>query len=234
MPKNYYIILGIPSKSSQEDIKTAYRRLAKEFHPDLYGENHSPFLNIQEAYSVLSDPIRRRAYDATLEPTRGKKHIFSQPEPMGRPYMEEIEPLIPAQGPADLGKASLSKSFQVHRQSLEALFDRVFSKFWGREQTKRDPPENLSVVITLSPEQAFHGGHVRLSVPAQLRCPQCNGRGGFGYYECWRCNGGGSLTGEYLIMVSYPPGISDNHTVLISLDSYEIHLTVNFCISEMA
>ena len=63
MPKNYYIILGIPSKSSQEEIKSAYRRLAKEFHPDRYGDNNSPFLNVQEAYSVLSDPVRRRAYD---------------------------------------------------------------------------------------------------------------------------------------------------------------------------
>ena len=49
MPKNYYVVLGIPSTSSQEEIKTAYRRLAKEFHPDRYGEGHSPFQVIQEA-----------------------------------------------------------------------------------------------------------------------------------------------------------------------------------------
>ncbi len=63
MPKNYYIILGIPATSSQEEIKSAYRRLAKEFHPDIYTEGHLPFQVIQEAYSVLGDPISRRAYD---------------------------------------------------------------------------------------------------------------------------------------------------------------------------
>jgi molecular chaperone DnaJ len=155
---------------------------------------------------------------------------------MGRQYKDEVEPLIPEKGPVDLGNASLAKSFQVHRPSLEALLGRFFSNFSERKRTKGELPENLSVVITLTSEQAFRGGHVRLYVPAQVRCPRCNGRGGIGYYECWRCSGERKLTGEYPIMISYPPGISDNHTVQISLDRYGIrnlYLTVNFRISEM-
>jgi DnaJ-class molecular chaperone len=236
MPKNYYIILGIPSKSTQEEIKSAYRRLAKEFHPDHYGDNHFPFLNVQEAYSVLSDPVRRRAYDAALENNRKKQQHFRQPERMGKYYKEEVEPLVPEQGPVNLSDALLAKSFQVYRPSLEALFDRLFSNFSGREQTKGERPENLSVVITLTPEQAFRGGHVRLYAPAQVRCPRCDGLGGIGYYECWHCNGTGNVTGEYPIMISYPPGISDKHTVQIPLDRYGIrnlYLAVNFRISEM-
>jgi len=173
MPKNYYIILGIPSKSTQEEIKSAYRRLAKEFHPDHYGDNHFPFLNVQEAYSVLSDPVRRRAYDAALENNRKKQQHFRQPERMGKYYKEEVEPLVPEQGPVNLSDALLAKSFQVYKPLLEALFDRLFSNFSGREQTKGERPENLSVVITLTPEQAFRGGHVRLYAPAQVRCPRC-------------------------------------------------------------
>jgi DnaJ-class molecular chaperone len=235
MPINYYIILGIPSKSSQEEIKSAYRRLAKEFHPDHYGENHSPFLNVQEAYSVLSDPVRRRAYDAALENNRRKHKHYRQPEPMGRQYKDEVEPLIPEKGPVDLDDATLAKSFQVYRPSLEALFDRFFSNFSESERTKGERPENLSVVITLTPIQAFRGGHVRLYVPAQVQCPRCYGRGSIGHYECWRCSGAGKLTGEYPIMINYPPGISDNHTVQISLDRYGIHnfyMTIRFRISE--
>jgi len=235
MPKNYYIILGIPVKSSQEEIKSAYRRLAKEFHPDHYGDNNSPFLNVQEAYTVLRDPLRRRAYDAALENKRIKQPHYRQPEPMGRQYEGEVEPLIPKKGPLDLGDASLEKSFQLHRPSLEALFDRFFSNFSEGKRTKGERPENLSVVITLTPEQAFRGGHVRFYVPAKVQCPRCYGRGGIGYYECWRCSGAGKLTGEYPIMINYPPGISDNHTVQISLDRYGIrnlYLSVNFRISE--
>jgi len=66
MPKNYYLILGITSDATLNDIKEAYRKLAKEFHPDHYGENLSPFLAIQEAYSVLSDPIKRQTHDLTV------------------------------------------------------------------------------------------------------------------------------------------------------------------------
>jgi molecular chaperone DnaJ len=236
MPKNYYIILGIPSKSSQDEIKSAYRRLAKEFHPDRYGDNNSPFLNVQEAYSVLSDPVRRRAYDNALENNRKKQQHYRQPESMGRQYKDVVEPLIPEKAPVDLGDPSLTKSFQVHRPSPEALFDRFFSNFSESERTKGERSENLTVVITLTPEQAFRGGHVRLYVPAQIQCPRCYGRGGIGYYECWCCRGAGKLTGEYPIMINYPPGISDNHTVQISLDRYGIHnlyLSVNFRLSEM-
>jgi len=236
MPKNYYIILGIPSKSSQEEIKSAYRRLAKEFHPDHYGKNHSPFLNVHEAYTVLSDPARRRAYDDALENNRKKQQHFRKPEPMGRQYKGEVEPLIPEKGRVDLGDASLTKSFQVHRPSLEALFDRLFSNFSESDRTKGERLENLSVVITLTPEQASRGGKVRLYVPAKVQCPRCYGRGGIGYYECLYCSGAGKLIGEYPILISYPPYISDNHTAQISLDRYGIrnpYLTVNFRISEM-
>ena len=53
MAKSYYTILGITSDASQTDVKTAYRRLAKEFHPDRYTGTDGPFLEVQEAYSVL-------------------------------------------------------------------------------------------------------------------------------------------------------------------------------------
>ena len=236
MPKNYYIILGIPSDSSSTDIKSAYRKLAKEFHPDHCGKKASPFLNIQEAYSVLSDPVRRQSYDEKLKVTqRGMTKSFV--EPMQQSFHEEkIEPLIPEPlGPTDLGNAYLSNSFHHCRPSFDSLFDNIFSNFL-EHQPKGGELKNLNVVITLNPEQAFLGGHVRLFVPTQLKCPRCNGYGGIGYYECWHCGGEGIKSGEHPVMISFPPGVSDNHSVQLSLDQYGIHnlyLTVTFRISEM-
>ena len=63
MPKDYYLVLGITSDATLDEIKDAYRRLAKTFHPDRYGDNHSPFLAVQEAYAILSDPIKRQTHD---------------------------------------------------------------------------------------------------------------------------------------------------------------------------
>ena len=65
-PKNYYLILGVEIEATLEDIKSSYRRLAKQFHPDMTDTSDiERFRDIQEAYEVLSDGERRHAYDLT-------------------------------------------------------------------------------------------------------------------------------------------------------------------------
>ena len=234
MPKNYYIILGIPATSSQKEIKAAYRRLAKEFHPDRCDEGHSPFQVIQEAYSVLGDPKQRRIYD-----NRRRQRQFRGPgtvevEPMRiRP---RPEPLVPEQGPADFSDVRLPRSFQTHHSLYETVFDRIVSNFAEGGRALPRAPESLSMVVTLTPDQAFQGGHIRINFPTSIRCSDCQGRGGVGFYECWRCGGAGSISGEYPVMVSYPPGIPDGQVVLISLERFgmrEAHLNVRFRISDL-
>jgi DnaJ-class molecular chaperone len=68
--KTYYEILEVDKKASQEDIKSAYRRLAKLYHPDKnkLSEAEEMFKGIAEAYSVLSDPGKRKQYDIDNEP----------------------------------------------------------------------------------------------------------------------------------------------------------------------
>jgi len=65
-PKNYYSILGVKAEATREQIKSAYRRLARQFHPDMKDtSNVERFREIQEAYDVLSDREKRQAYDLT-------------------------------------------------------------------------------------------------------------------------------------------------------------------------
>lgn len=92
MQRDCYVILGIASDASQADIKDAYRRLAKTYHPDHYKGTSRPFQDIQEAYDVLSDPDRRKTHDAQIRNTRPapRRPVFSGP----------LEPLIPAPEPA--------------------------------------------------------------------------------------------------------------------------------------
>ena len=236
MPKDYYLVLGITSEATLDDIKDAYRRLAKEYHPDHYGKNHSPFLAIQEAYSVLSDPIKRQTHD--LEVLNQKKKLETRyGESIRFGLKGHVEPLIPDQEtPMDLGTANLARSFHSYRPSFDELFDRIFSNFRQTSRPKSEHTKNLNVVITLTPEQAFRGGQIKVALPTELTCPSCSGQGWVGVYECWRCNGEGILSGEYPVMISYPPGISNNHVVRMPLDTYGIrnlYLTVHFRISEM-
>jgi molecular chaperone DnaJ len=64
---NYYDVLGVPREASQEEIRTAYRKLAKDRHPDLAGGSTQEFSLLQEAHAVLSDPNRRRQHDEALD-----------------------------------------------------------------------------------------------------------------------------------------------------------------------
>lgn len=230
MPKNYYIILGIPSNSTQTDIKEAYRRLAKEFHPDYYGENHAPFNVLQEAYSVLSNPNSRKSYDDSLQDTARKQQ--SQHVAPVRRYSEDIiEPLVPDRDPGSSNITSPKKSFHHFRAGSDSRYDQFPGNFKKHQQPENRQFEELTVQITLSPKQAQSGGNVRLKVPIQIRCPSCSRYGNARYHNCWRCYGAGFLSGEKPVLISYPAGIRDNQTMRLSLRPYNaetIYLTAIF------
>jgi DnaJ-class molecular chaperone len=215
MAKNYYIILGIPKNSSQEDIRAAYRRLAKEFHPDHYGKNQAPFQIIQEAYSVLSNPKSRKSYDHSLQP----KSTVSTPT---RDYSakvgtnEAIEPLIPDGDTRFRNMNAFNRSF--HQQST--VFDDIFGAFMAENIRSHDPemmlPQDISIEITLSPIQAQLGGSTRVDLPIQYNCPSCH-RYPRHSFACRRCNGTGILRGEKPVYISYPPGIRNNQVIRFTI-----------------
>ncbi|MGW8325432.1 MAG: J domain-containing protein, partial [Desulfobacterales bacterium] len=66
MAKSYFIILGVSPNATADEIKSAYRRLAKEFHPDHYTGGNETFREIQEAYSVLGNTRRRQEYEQQI------------------------------------------------------------------------------------------------------------------------------------------------------------------------
>lgn len=217
--KNYYLILGVAHDATQDEIQRAFRRHAKELHPDYYGQDSEPFLDLQEAYAVLSDPARRSAYDRRRRPIRRRAGGRVMAEPL-RPREQRPEPLIPEDAPP-LEDLSLSRSFKTFSPSFAELFDRL----WGNYSPSRpemEPLHSLTVEILLSPHQALRGGHVRLFVPAQLPCPLCRGRGGIGWFECARCHGAGVLLGEFPVTLRYPPGIVNNHVIQLALDEFGI------------
>ncbi len=195
MPKNYYLILGIPSSSSQEDIKAAYRRLAKEFHPDYYGKNQAPFQVLQEAYSVLSDPRSRSSYDETLLDSESRQQS-RHAEPFRRHFQETVEPLVPDGGARHtLFRNTPEKSFHHYGSNLDSMFDEILGRFSERPLQENRQYDHNQIDIELSPEQARRGGNVRLLVPFQMHCPSCHRYGNFRYQLCRRCHGRGFLSG---------------------------------------
>ncbi len=209
MAKDYYLILGVPSDATPDEIKSAYRREAKRCHPDHSGEGSEPFLDLREAYEVLGDAGRRQAYDDELAREKRRVHFGAgevRPEPL-RPRRCPVEPLVPTQRTSRPYDAFLDPSFP----SFIAEF---FRRPWSdldipiRPETRRRP-EEIHVEVSLTQEQALHGGRVRIWVPVQIRCPTCRGRGGAGFFECLHCYGSGSIAGERPIDVEFPGGLVD-------------------------
>lgn len=127
MPKNYYLVLGIDSDASPDNIKDAYRKLAKEFHPDHYGKNQSPFIAIHEAYSVLSDPVKRHHHDQSIQPPRPVQPPSTSSR---RPFRGPVEPLIPdPETIIDRHIRRYANFSQPFQSPLDQLFDDIFNRF---------------------------------------------------------------------------------------------------------
>ena len=238
MPRNHYIVLGVSDDSTQEQIQDAYRRRAMRLHPDCSGDESGPFLEVQEAYAVLSDPDRRRQYDRALHPGVGRVTVRTGPAGWSR--IEEaaaVEPLIPDDAATeDLTDVSLSRSFDTYRSRAEELFHRLSGSYDDSARRKSGRTEALHVDVPLSRQRALRGGHARVLVPARVACRTCLGRGGVGFLECWRCRGTGTVGGEFPLLVPIPAGMTADHTVGVSLDDLGIrnlHMLVHFRISDL-
>jgi DnaJ-class molecular chaperone len=233
MPKNYYVILGIPANASLDDIKNAYRRLAKEFHPDYYGNERSPFLAIQEAYRVLSDPFQRKKYDENLNTFRFHATQQYKPQTPQRIHEEEVEPLVPETGGGYSPPFRSTQALRSVAPNMQSIVDQFFNRAAENWDYSKESAQNLKAQVRLNRSQARQGGHLHIRLPAQVRCPDCQGRGSSAFHECWRCFGAGYLRGKIPLLLNYPAGTDNNYTVTFSLQRYGLSgktLTVTFSV----
>lgn len=218
MARNYYLILGIGCDATPDEIKSAYRREAKRLHPDHSGEGCEPFLAVQEAYEVLGDPGRRRAYDDELAREQKRaQHAArgARPEPLQRRPCP-VEPLIPTQRSSGSGAPFQESSFP---SSLEELFRRRENDLDApsRRRTGRRGVGEIHVQVALTREQAYHGGRIRVWLPEQVRCPACRGWGRVGFFECPHCYGRGTVVDEFPADIAFPGGVVDGSEAGVSL-----------------
>jgi len=229
MKKDYYLVLHLRPSATTDELRSAYRRLALQLHPDTSGLDSERFLDLQEAYDVLSDPARRAQYDQETAEIPVRRSSLAESFGSTINLKRSAEPLF--RGPESERKVSLSSSFESFYPSADELFDRLWSNFTLSTRPKAERLESLMVDVPLSPEETFHGGSVQVLVPAQIVCQWCGGQGTLRGYECWHCDGLGSLTREYPVTVRYPAGLQHDCVVRLSLDPLGIHnfyLTVRF------
>jgi molecular chaperone DnaJ len=198
MPRDYYLVLGIARTASPEDIKQAYRQIAKRLHPDKSRskETTERFLEARNAYDTLSDVDKRRAYDAALA---------DQARPRAaRPVRKSGGPM--ADGFAPRGGRNSSDS-----EILKAFFPGVFQ----REETRSQ--EDPYIEILLSPQEAERGGCYPVTLQMPGPCRHCGGTGASTFFDCPVCRGRGRVSSRQTFDLSLPPGIRDGTTATLSL-----------------
>src|ERR1700755_396980 len=158
MKKDYYLTLRLTPEATEREIRSAYRRLAIDIHPDHSGFGSDQFLELQEAYSVLSDPMRRAVYDRKAKefPVRRADARWAREDLIAA--MHWAEPRTPAQPVSRLEEISLLRSFQTFVPSASEIFDRLWSNFELVTRPKAERLESLTVEVTLAPKQVLKGG----------------------------------------------------------------------------
>ena len=182
--RDYYEVLGVEKNASDAEIKSAFRRLAKKYHPDLNKDDPSAtdkFKEVQEAYEVLSDDTKRSQYDR-----------FGHAGVNG------------AGGANYGGFGGGFSGFEGADFDFGDIFDNIFgggfSSFGGGGRSsgasRKSRGSDLLMRVDLSFEEAVYGCEKDFDLDVVEDCPSCDGKGGFDEKTCDTCHGSGTITSE--------------------------------------
>jgi molecular chaperone DnaJ len=227
--RDLYEVLGVDRRATQDDIKQAYRRLAREHHPDIRQDDpHATdrFKEINEAYSVLSDPAKRSQYDRFGQVTGDRGPFGGAPSPFddlfdmffgARPTGARSDRQGPERG-ADLRydltitledvAAGLEKPVTVHR--LETC-----SSCFGTGAERGSKPETCPACRGTGEARVTQ--RTIFGVMTQIGpCGQCGGTGTYVADPCKECRGSGRLEVSREVTVKIPAGIEDGMSLRLN------------------
>ena len=207
--KNYYDILGIPKNASDKDVKQAYRKLARKYHPDVNPgdkDAEARFKEINAAYEVLSDKDKRQKYDKYGDKWQ---------------YADQFEQAQQQQAQYRQYSTGDGQSFHFGGDigGMDSIFDELFGGMRGRGFSRRVQQrqgEDLESSVEVTLEEAFNGTSRNINLQGEEPCAACKGSGRIQNLPCSVCRGAGIVPKINRLEVKIPAGVDTGSRVRIA------------------
>jgi DnaJ-class molecular chaperone len=223
--KDYYKILGVERSADEKALRSAFRKLARQHHPDINpGDKDAEerFKEINEAYEVLSDSEKRKLYDRFGEDwQRYREAGFTGDEPAQGRQHQDFEDFGSWYSGTD--SAGTQFDFGESESGFSSFFETLFGgRRGGRDSTftttRRRPQrgQDLEAPVEVSFQEAFRGTTRRFDIQTQDVCPTCQGTGLVRNSECPTCDGAGYVPRVRSIEVTIPPGVDNGSKIRVA------------------
>jgi curved DNA-binding protein len=215
--RDYYEVLGVPRTASDEEIKRAFRKLARQYHPDVAKDKkaaETKFKEINEAYEVLGDPAKRKKYDE-LGPN-WKQGAEFRPPPGWEGFMG---------GNRGGGRPGGYQEFHFGGTGFSDFFEQLFGSSGrnargfrgggvGDDLAERGEDIEGDIMVTL--EEAVKGSLRTISVEHGVTCDNCGGTGERNRRVCPACGGAGRVHKTEQYQVRIPPAVADGQRLRLA------------------
>ncbi|NLN66487.1 MAG: molecular chaperone DnaJ [Clostridiaceae bacterium] len=230
--RDYYEVLGVDRNASEADLKKAYRKLAKQYHPDINPDNkeaEAKFKEISEAYAVLSDPQKRQQYDRFGHAgMNGAGFDFSGFGGFDFGFGDIFESFF---GGSPFGRSSRQRSGPTRGADLRYAMEITFNEaaFGVSKEFRVNRMQSCHVCSGTgakpgtSPQTCKHcngTGQVRYAQATPFgqmvnmrACDVCQGQGTLIPHPCEECRGSGRVQKNVKLNIDIPAGIDDNQTI---------------------
>jgi curved DNA-binding protein len=221
--KDYYETLAVPRGASDADIKKAFRKLARVYHPDVAKNKkqaEEKFKEINEAYEVLSDPAKRKRYDELG--ANWKSGAEFRPPPGWESF---------ARGRTSSGRAAGGGEYEFHfgGTGFSDFFEQFFGSMGGRgaagfgrgggfaeEELGAERGQDIEGDILVTLEEAMRGSVRSVSVRHAVACDQCGGAGQRNRRPCAACGGAGQVARTETYQVKVPAGVTEGQRLRVA------------------
>jgi DnaJ-class molecular chaperone len=211
--KDYYKILGVDRKADDKTVKSAYRRLARKYHPDVAKTKDATerFKEVSEAYEVLSDPEKRRRYDS-LGPDWQRYTQAPPGAPPGGGFRVEYGGDAGNLGDFSEFFRSIFGDLGAHARRGSRSGGIRFDE--GFDRSPRGADVEAGVEISL--DEAFHGARKTFAMDLEEPCAVCQGAGNVQGKPCAACGGGGWQRAHRQVDVKIPAGVKSGQRVRVA------------------